>query len=145
MASYPFSEIMVGDKFLFVDDANLIIKVKTGPSSCRLTGDVYVGDGEVPISSSAHNNGETGEVSVDPKTFVVKLLDLAEMAADLQHQIWDASIQEGVSVSELIDDLIEQTAEAEDDDDAFIHKIATLIRDTRNGRANGKDGTVFEE
>jgi len=125
MATYPFSEIMVGDKFILKDDK--LIKVKTGPSSCKLTGDVYVGDGQVP-----ETNGETGEISIDPQTSVVKLLDLVEMIEQIQHQIWEHSISEDASMSDILESLIEQTADCGDEEDSLIHKVAVMIRNARD-------------
>ena len=126
MATYPFSEIMVGDKFILKDDDKLI-KVKTGPSNCKFTGDVYVGDGEVP-----ETNGETGEMKIDPQTSVVKLLDLVEMVEQIQHQIWEHSISEDASMDDILENLIEQTADCEDEEDSLIHKVAVMIRNARD-------------
>lgn len=138
MSSCPFSELVDGDKFILEENDSLI-KVRTGPSNCRLTGEAYVGDGEAP-----EQNGEEGEdFNIDPKTSVIKLFSISEMMEHAQHEIWEAAIQSDQSVSEfmdgLLDDLIEQTANSDDEEDAIIHKAAVMMREERDNKKDETD------
>lgn len=130
--AYPFSEIMVGDKFIFEDEdeGSAVIKIKTGPDTCRVTDLAYAGSGNVPESTG---NPEK-EVKVPSSTPVVKLLDLAEMVMQIQHEIWEASVEEGESYSEILDRVIENTAEYEDQEIELVHKVARMIRDARESQ-----------
>jgi hypothetical protein len=131
---WPFSEIMVGDKFMFKDED--LIRVKTGPTTCRLTGEAYVGDGKFPEELSEPGK----EISVNLSTKVTKLLDLAEMVEQIQHEIWEISVAGDESYSEVLDRVIENSAECEEAD--LVHKVAVMIRNARN---EGHDGIKIVE
>lgn len=134
MPSYPFSEIMVGDKFIFEGEGDgSPIKLKTGPDTCRLTGQTYVGSGKIPEPTS-----ETSvDFKVDPVTSVIRLLDLCEMIMQIQHEIWEASLEEDESYSEVLDRIIENTSEYEDQETDLVRRVAIMIR---NAREEGYDG-----
>ena len=102
---YPFSEIMVGDKFILGDDDS-IIKIKTGPDRYKFTDMEYVGNGNLPEQTE---KPAQEELLINPSTAVVKLLDLEEMVNQIQHEIWEASIEEGESYSDILDRVIENT------------------------------------
>lgn len=127
---YPFSEIIVGDKFIFEneEEGSAVIKIKTAPDACRVTDLAYVGNGNVPESTG----GVEEEMKVSPSTSVVKLLDLSEMVMQIQHEIWEASVEEGESYSEILDRVIENTADHYDSDTELVHKVACMIRDARH-------------
>lgn len=129
---YPFSELVVGDKFTLEDDD--IIRVKTGATVYRLTGDAYQGDGEIPKTLSE----ESGELTINPSTKVRKMLDLIALCSQIQHEIWELSVNGNESYSEVLNRVIAETAEDQDD---IVHRIAVLIRNARN---EGHDGVVFE-
>lgn len=138
MASYPFSEILVGDKFMFDGEGEgSIIKVKTGPSTYKITGESYVADGEAPESMEQQSE----DLETDPDRPVVKLLNLIEMVDQIQHEIWEISVDGDETYSEVLDRVIENTSESEDKESLLVNKVATLIRDARN---NGHDGIVAE-
>jgi len=134
MASYPFSEIMVGDKFNFEDEGNPSpIKIKTSPTTYRMTGDTYVGNGNAPEPTSETST----DLDVDPSTPVVKLLDLADMIMQIQHEIWEVSLDDGGSYSEVLDRVIESTSDYEDQETELVHKVACMIRKARESGLNG--------
>lgn len=140
MASYPFSEILVGDKFLFEDEHDASpIKIKTGATAYRLSGEMYVGNGEIPDSTTSHVGDD---FHVDPGRPVVKLLGLIEMIEQIQHEIWEMSVADEEPYSEVLDRVIENTSESDDQETDLIHRVAVMIR---NARGEGYDGFRFED
>jgi hypothetical protein len=126
---------LVGDKFTF--EGEELIRVKISPNSCQLTGEAYVGNGEVPEELSEPGK----EMKVNPSTKVTKLLDLVEVVERIQHEIWEMSVAEDETYSQVLDRVIENTADCDDQEVNLVHKVAVMIRKVRN---EGHDGIAFE-
>lgn len=121
---YPFSELMTGNKFVFDGEDNQI-KIKTGPTTCKVSGEIHVRCGQTPEST-----GEViEELIVDPKRKIIKLLDIQEVAEKVQHSIWEMSVYDDMSYEEALNNVIEKTSLAEGGLSELIHKVAVMIRE----------------
>ena len=116
------------DLDLAVQLLDSIIKIKTGPDRYKFTDMEYVGNGNLPEQTE---KPAQEELLINPSTAVVKLLDLEEMVNQIQHEIWEASIEEGESYSDILDRVIENTSDFKDQDVELINRVAKMIRNAR--------------